>query len=221
MDVLRIVSADVQALQSKPMLTWLAQTSGLSSGRMVKIQPVLSFLKGDTPQRAFYTSTTGPAGKRFCHACTAGNHNFNDRIALVQNRRSLSQWHRVETMMSACQTAIDMVKIRKATGYTSDAIMVKFKSPFFDRSPSTMFAESIDVHRKLQRVRMLSSRSIPYNLVWPDYQYLGIISQSGFRSADQNPVRQATSFLPVAAWRPEADLQYWLGKAEKVVNVNI
>ena len=125
MDVLKHVSADIDELHANPILVWLAKRTDISPGRLVKVQPVLSFLKGDTPQRAYCTSTAGPTGKRFCHGCTATVLTSYDRLILAQQRRSLSQMRRVKSMIEGCETANEITQLRKATGYTPDALKVK------------------------------------------------------------------------------------------------
>jgi len=80
----------IQKLQAGALDVWFADLSSIQKGRWVKIQPILSFLKGDTPQPASYTSTTGPSGKHFCHGCCANTENFFEKGVLLKQRRSVA-----------------------------------------------------------------------------------------------------------------------------------
>jgi hypothetical protein len=59
MDIFQILTDDIEKMHQKPMDVWLANTAERPMGRKVRIQPILAFLKGDTPQRAIFTSTSG------------------------------------------------------------------------------------------------------------------------------------------------------------------
>jgi len=79
MDVFRVISEDISQMQRRPIPLW-------NNGRKLLVQPVLAFLKGDTPQRAIFTSTCGPSGFHFCHGCNANTEKFCDRVVLAENR---------------------------------------------------------------------------------------------------------------------------------------
>ena len=113
MKVLKVISDDIQKLQAGVLDVWFADLSSIQKGRWVKIQPILSFLKGDTPQPASYTSTTGPSGKHFCHGCCANTENFFEKGVLLKQRRSAALSRRIQHLFRQSKSDAASNQIRK------------------------------------------------------------------------------------------------------------
>jgi hypothetical protein len=128
MEVLRVVSDDISRLHSTPVKLWLADPINGLNGRWIRIQPVFAFLKGDTPQRAVYTSTSGSTGSQLCHACNSSASTFIDAFKLTQQRRSMAQWRRVKSLIGACKTSRQVNNIRMRFGYTRAGLSVSQKT---------------------------------------------------------------------------------------------
>jgi hypothetical protein len=124
MDVFRVISHDIASLQSRPSRYWVAKPALNRVGQNLTLQPIFSFLKGDTPQRAIYTSTAGSSGRHFCHGCNATGESFLDPLVLTDERRSAAQWKRVRRMLGECKTNAELGQIRLQTGFVKDALSV-------------------------------------------------------------------------------------------------
>jgi hypothetical protein len=110
-------------MQREPMDVWIANTKDRPTGRRAQIHPILAFLKGDTPQRAIYTSTCGPSGFRFCHGCNCSSVDFHDPGVLTGDRRSLSLMSRVKEAMQGSRKT-ELAVIRRNSGFTTEIVSV-------------------------------------------------------------------------------------------------
>ena len=124
MEVLRVVADDITRMHSGPVKLWLADQTNGQFGRWVGVQPVFAFLKGDTPQRTIYTSTSGSTGYQLCHACNANPCTFFDAYALTQQRRTKTQWCRVKCMIADCNSNQQINDLRKRFGFTKAGLTV-------------------------------------------------------------------------------------------------
>jgi hypothetical protein len=119
-DVLRVVSEDINDMVLNGLQNvWIATGPNRDDGYSQKLRVLLAFIKGDTPQRASYTSTVGASGNRSCHACEADKENITDPNIVHFKRRTYVQFDRLRSeYLQSSNSKSSQTELRKRTGYS-------------------------------------------------------------------------------------------------------